>query len=128
MKCDVLRSSDLSDVDKVSIFDTQQASFRLLQAALAAQGKYEPALTIAERGRARAFVELLSQRIAAEDVAVAAEPPSIEAIQALAQQQQTTLVKYSLIQFSDDDNPALYIWVVSPDGNDYFPPTTPQRH
>jgi CHAT domain-containing protein/lipopolysaccharide biosynthesis regulator YciM len=117
---DDLRSGGLSDGDQVSLLDTQQNTFRLLQQALVAQGKYEPALTIAERGRARAFVELLSQRIAIEEAAVAAEPPNIEAIQALAQQQQTTLVNYSLIQFSDDDAPALYTWVVSPDGSITF--------
>ncbi|MDA0673258.1 MAG: CHAT domain-containing tetratricopeptide repeat protein [Cyanobacteria bacterium] len=117
---DDLRRGDLSDGDQVSIFDTQQNTFRLLQRALVAQGKYGPALTIAERGRARAFVELLSQRVATEEAAVAAEPPSIEAIQALARQQQTTLIKYSLIQFSDDDDPALYIWVVAPDGHITF--------
>jgi CHAT domain-containing protein len=116
---DEIRSRDLSDGDQVSLFDNQQRTFLLLQRALVAQGKYDPALTIAERGRARAFVELLSQRIAIEEAAVVAEPPSIEAIQTLTQQQQTALVKYSIASLQGLDA-VLYIWVVSPDGNITF--------
>jgi CHAT domain-containing protein len=116
---DEIRSRDLSDGDQVSLFDTQQRTFRLLQQALVAQGKYESALTIAEQGRARAFVELLSQRVATEEGAIAAKPPSIEAIQALAQRQQTTLVTYSIASIQELDA-VLYIWVVSHDGNITF--------
>lgn len=57
--------SNLSDGDKVSIFDTQLHAFNLLQLIMVAQGKPEEALEIAERGRARAFAELLSRRLTA---------------------------------------------------------------
>jgi CHAT domain-containing protein len=114
---DDLRSPDLSDADKVSIFDTQQRTFQLLQQALVAQGKEADALTIAERGRAQAFVELLAEQLAAEDTAL--DPPNLAAIQALAQQQQTTLVEYSIASIRELGE-VLYIWVISPDGTIAF--------
>jgi CHAT domain-containing protein/tetratricopeptide (TPR) repeat protein len=55
--------ANLSDADKISIFDTQQLSYNILQQILVAQNRPEAALEIAERGRARAFVELLSRRL-----------------------------------------------------------------
>ena len=57
---DSLRSTELSDADKVSLFETQKSTFRLLQQALVIQAKYEPALLASERGRSRAFAELYS--------------------------------------------------------------------
>jgi Predicted N-acetylglucosaminyl transferase len=53
----------LDDTNKVSIFEKQTRTYRLLQEILIAQNKPEEALEIAERGRARAFVELLAKRI-----------------------------------------------------------------
>ncbi len=63
-----LRSSALPDEDKVSLFETQQATYRLLQQVLIAQNKPEVALEIAEGGRARAFVELFAQRLSSDPV------------------------------------------------------------
>ena len=122
---DSLRSAGLNDADKISLFESQQRTFRFLQQALIAQDKYESALEIAERGRARAFAELLFQRLATEDEDVNITPPNLEEITAFAQQQQTTLVEYSIIRFTDnyftdDFDPQLYIWVISPDGNITF--------
>ena len=111
---DALRDSDLPDADKISLFETQRGSSRLLQRVLIAQGKVGPALAVAERGRGRAFAELLSQRLSTDEAALNRAPPNLDTIQALAQQQQTTLVQYSLIRATDDDYTALYIWVVSP--------------
>ena len=55
-----------NDLDKVSIFETQATTYTTLQEALIAQktvpGKIEAALEIAERGRARAFVESLEKK------------------------------------------------------------------
>lgn len=55
--------AELSDEDKISLFETQQTTYRLLQQVLIAQNKPENALEIAERGRARALVELLEKRL-----------------------------------------------------------------
>jgi CHAT domain-containing protein/Flp pilus assembly protein TadD len=124
MALEILESlrTDLSDADKISIFDTQLLSYNILQQILIAQNRPESALEIAERGRARAFVELLSRRLAgqrqkAEDrrqkIEENKEPstpnpelrtptsnplsPTISQIQQIARQQQATLVEYSII-------------------------------
>ena len=47
------------DLLKVSLFDTQIDTYNQLQKVLVKQNKIKDALEIAERGRARAFVELL---------------------------------------------------------------------
>jgi CHAT domain-containing protein len=53
----------LDDIKKVSISDTQGNTYRTLQKVLIAENKTDAALEIAERGRARAFVELLNKRL-----------------------------------------------------------------
>lgn len=112
---DQLRTADLSDTDTISLFETQQNTFLLFQKALVAQNKLESALEIAERGRAQAITALLSHQLD-QDV----PPPNGTTIKALAQQQQTTFVEYSIVQFTDDADPSLYIWVVSPEGDMSF--------
>ena len=126
--------SNLSDGDKVSIFDTQLHAFNLLQLIMVAQGKPEEALEISERGRARAFAELLSRRISSSSAPKAEQKndstiPSLSSvsiadIRRIAKQQNAVMVEYSLIA-----NPSfigqgklkgefikLYIWVVQPSG------------
>ncbi len=116
----------LDDIHKVSIFDTQALTYTLLQQVLVAQGKPEAALEIAERGRARAFVELLAKRlspaVAAKSTSNAA-PPTIQQIQKIAREQNATLVEYSivpekfLIQGKLRGVPSeLFIWVIQPTG------------
>lgn len=58
-----LRGRGLKDDEKVSLFDTQHSVYRTLQQVLVAQDKTDTALEIAERGRGRAFVELLASRL-----------------------------------------------------------------
>ena len=101
----------LTDVYKVSIFETQAKTYRELQQALVAQNKINYALEIAERGRARAFVELLSSRLSDQpNKQLSVKPLTIEQIQHLANIQQSTFVEYSIV------SNALYIWVVQPTG------------
>ncbi|RMF26872.1 MAG: CHAT domain-containing protein, partial [Cyanobacteria bacterium J083] len=52
----------LSDLDQVSLADTQFRSYDLLKRVLIAQNQPEKALEIAERGRSQAFIRLLSGR------------------------------------------------------------------
>jgi CHAT domain-containing protein len=104
----------LTDADLVSLFETQMETYRWLQRSLVAQNKTESALEVAERGRARAFVELLAKRIATDRPSGSESPaqsPSIQQIKQIARQQQATLVTYSLI--SDE---LVYAWTVSPGG------------
>ncbi len=109
---DAMRSPDLSDRDRVSLFETQISSFRLLQEILLRQGKWGQTLEVAERSRARAFVFLLDQQLSestgqAMSVPV---PPTIEEMRAIARDHKATLVEYT--QLHDH----LIIWVIRPDG------------
>ena len=103
-----------NDTNKVSMFETQANSYRILQQALIAQNKIEAGLEIAERGRARAFVELLASRLDPATVQATITPPTIAQIKQIAKVQNSTLVEYSII-FSE-----LYIWVVKPTGKVAF--------
>lgn len=129
------------DISKVSLFDEQARTYRTLQEVLIAEKKPETALEIAERGRARAFVEILAQRLAmqtgnrqtgmrsqsATKNVIAAASPSIAAIKQIAKDQQATLVQYSII-YSEVNSEGrqrpreaeLYIWVIKPSGDVTF--------
>ncbi|HEY9613412.1 CHAT domain-containing protein [Allocoleopsis sp.] len=120
----------LDDMYKVSIFDTQVLTYALLQQVLVAQGKPEAALEIAERGRARAFVELLAQRLSPGATAKSTSnltSPTIEQIQKIARERHATLVQYSIIpekfrlQGKLRGVPSeLLIWVIQPTGEIAF--------
>lgn len=102
----------LTDANKVSLFDTQGESYRLLQQVYIALDRLETALEIAERGRARAFVELLAARSnstvrGTDDVSA----PTADQIRQVAADLNATLVQYSIIP-----KVALYIWTVQPSG------------
>lgn len=109
----------LTDDQKVSIFEDQKNAYQNLQQVLVKQNRYAEALEIAERGRTRAFVELLAQRLnlapASSEICTPVEPPTLAQIQQIARQQSATLVEYSVIQ-----NELLYIWVIQPNGQLHF--------
>jgi filamentous hemagglutinin family protein len=124
-----------NDAFKVSIFETQITAYRNLQEVLSAQNKFNAALEIAERGRARTFVELLARRIKpTEAVSETAQLPSIEQIQRTAKVQNATIVEYSIIreqfvetphgasvqQTGEPQDSELFIWVVKPTGEIAF--------
>ncbi|MDY6782200.1 MAG: CHAT domain-containing protein [Cyanobacteriota bacterium] len=121
---------DLDDGDKVSLFDTHARDYSNLQQILVAREQPKAALEVAEQGRARAFVELLQERISG-DVATEAinvQPPSLEEMREIARSQSATLVEYSVItdeqfigQGKFQGEPIkLYIWVVAPTGEVNF--------
>ncbi len=128
-----------NDSNKVSIFESQARTYSALQQVLIAQNKPNAALEIAERGRARALVDLLVQRATeatdskadetdkAKPPSAATAPPSIAQIQQTAKAQNATLVEYSIIydDFKIDGKQqskesAIYIWVISPNGQITF--------
>ncbi|QYO62650.1 CHAT domain-containing protein [Leptolyngbya sp. 7M] len=121
---ETLRQSDLSDTHKVSLFETQLQAYQFLQDVLVSQANPEKqlkALEVAERGRARAFVELLANQLSDQQArALAASAPTIASIQQIAQQQNAVLVQYSLINNVDGSHLQLYIWVVQPTGDISF--------
>ncbi len=121
-----------NDRNQISLFDQQARTYRLLQRVLVAQKKTDTALEIAERGRARAFVQLLARRLSGADSRSTAssatvQPPTLAQIKQIAQAQNSTLVQYSILY---EDSLAdgkvkpreveLYIWVIAPSGNITF--------
>ncbi len=118
-----------NDAYKVSIFEEQAHTYPTLQQVLIAQNNPIAALEVAERGRARAFVELLARRYSTKsDLAQSPiTPPTIALLQQIAKQQDATLVEYSII--GDDfqikgkqesRESELYIWVIKPTGEVTF--------
>ncbi len=117
-----------NDANKVSIFETQAGTYHTLEKVLIAQNKTDVALEIAERGRARALVELLTRRLSpnrAEQPSIT--PPDIDRIKKIAKQQNAIIVEYSLItdEFKVKHKQgtyesALYIWVIKPTGEVTF--------
>ncbi len=116
----------LSDSDKVSFANSVANTYKLLQKALVQQNQPLLALEIAERGRARALIELLASRLVSINAPNALNlppAPNLVKIRQVATNQNATLVEYSLI------NDTIYIWVISPGGQISFqqsklPPNT----
>ncbi len=107
-----IRSELVQDTNKISLFDTQASAYDNLQQVLIQEKKINESLEIAERGRARAFVELLAKRLATDSsTSMEITPPNINQIKQIAKQHHATLVEYSIIL-----NEYLYIWVVKPTG------------
>ncbi|WP_432811390.1 CHAT domain-containing protein [Pantanalinema sp. GBBB05] len=121
-----------NDTNKVSIFELQAVAYRTLQQVLIAQKKTNAALEIAEEGRARAFVELLTQRLADRNQLSAANLPTtaplaLQQIQQIAKVENATLVQYSIlfnefkIQGKQEWRESeIYIWVIPPTGEITF--------
>ncbi|MBD2033758.1 tetratricopeptide repeat protein [Leptolyngbya sp. FACHB-321] len=117
-----------NDANKVSIFEGQARTYRTLQQVQVAQNDPIAALEIAERGRARAFVDLLTQRLSSDAAdSVVASAPNQAQIRQIAKAQNATLVQYSIIydafQIQGKSEPReslLYIWVIQPTGEITF--------
>lgn len=110
-----MRLSNLSDANKISIFDTYSRSYPLLQQAFIADKKPLKALEIAERSKARAFIELLASKLSENTNSQSIIKPSkIEDIRKVAKEQNATIVQYSII-ISE-----IYIWVIKPTGEITF--------
>ncbi|MBD2213053.1 CHAT domain-containing protein [Nostoc linckia FACHB-104] len=122
-----LRGRRLKDNEKVSFFDTQSNIYNVLQGVLIAQNKTDAALEISERGRGRAFVELLASRLSTNSQEKFPTPPNITEIKKTAKLQNATLVQYSIITDEFKINgkqeikeSELYIWVIKPTGEIIF--------
>ncbi|MEG5173801.1 CHAT domain-containing protein [Microcoleus sp. B3-D7] len=126
-----LRSNlENNDLNLVSIFETQETSYSTLQEVLANQNQHEKALEITERGRAQAFVKLLTNRFYSQSGKATLnssenqiKPLNIQEIQQIAKQQNSTLVSYSIIKKVVEadgqrklQDSELYIWVMPPTG------------
>ncbi|MEG4034940.1 CHAT domain-containing tetratricopeptide repeat protein [Microcoleus sp. S36b_A4] len=116
-----------NDANKVSIFEGQARTYWALQQVRVAQNNPIAALEIAERGRARAFVDLLTERLSSSSTNPVNTSPDREQIRQIAKAQNATLVQYSIVY--DDfqihgktvgHESALYIWVIQPTGEITF--------
>jgi CHAT domain-containing protein/tetratricopeptide (TPR) repeat protein len=116
---DELRQQGFNDADRISLFDTQVYAYEILQQVQITQNKIEPALETSERGRARPFVSLLSQRLQQTEATANLPIPSVSDIQQTARAQNATLVQYSVMS-TMVDTPAIYIWVIPPTGDIAF--------
>ena len=122
-----LRGNLQNNLNKVSIFETQETTYSSLQEVLVKDNQLNAALEITERGRARAFVELLAKGMSNEVTQSNITPPNIEQIKEIAKTQNSTIVSYSIMQQVSDDEgerkleeSELYIWVVKPSGEVLF--------
>jgi hypothetical protein len=117
----------LQEAEQLSLVETQKNPYLNLQQVLVALKQPAAALEIAERSRARVFVEQLCQRFAPNQTEARCpnlSPISLAQIQQVARTQNATLVEYAIIPYG---KPSLYIWVVSPSGQVSFqqPPPNP---
>jgi len=123
-----LRDSLGANDNKISLIEKQATAYRTLQQVLIAQNQTDAALEVAERGRARAFIELVANRLSGNSKQPIAIPlPQIAEIKQIAQAQNATLVEYSIVyDYFKVDNTQdwyeseLYIWVVKPTGEVTF--------
>ncbi|MEG4006827.1 CHAT domain-containing protein [Microcoleus sp. Pol11C1] len=123
-----------NDLNLISIFETQETSYSMLQEVLANQNQHKEALEIAERGRAQAFVRLLTNRFSAQSAQATLKssetqikPIDTPEIQQIAKERNSTLVSYSLIKEVVEadgqrklQDSELYIWVTQPTGKIEF--------
>ncbi|MGD1850218.1 MAG: CHAT domain-containing protein, partial [Cyanophyceae cyanobacterium] len=120
----------LTDENKISLADTQAETYTWLVEALLGNNEPEAALVAAERARARAFIELLANRLNAAPTSknagimgamlpngdVQQQPLTLMEIQTLARDRNTTVVEYAI------GHTVLHSWVIQPDGDVKYHP------
>ena len=111
---DEMREEDLIDLDRVSFFETQLTTYRLLRDVLVARND-PAALESAERGRAQALRVQIAKRLTRQDAEGIrqAPPPTLQRIRQLAIGSAMTLVEYAI----DAKQKLLLMWVVRSDGD-----------
>nr|CAD7423629.1 unnamed protein product [Timema monikensis] len=104
---------------KLSLFDLQTVSYQALQKVLVSLGRQEEALLVAERGRTRAFVDLLLERQNCGESVVGTgqrcdsriednTPTSVEQLVEIVNRQKASVLYYSLAAGY------LYSWFIVP--------------
>ncbi|KAI8507337.1 Tetratricopeptide repeat protein 28 [Branchiostoma belcheri] len=105
----IRRDSLLSSDYKLNMFDMQTACYQALQRVLVSLGRQEEALAIAERGRTRAFIDLLMERQGSEAGSVMdTSPVTVEQIVAAVDRQKAAVLYYSIAVGY------LYSWLIMP--------------
>ncbi|XP_074474121.1 tetratricopeptide repeat protein 28 isoform X1 [Sebastes fasciatus] len=96
---------------KLSLFDLQTSSYQALQRVLVSLGRHDEALAIAERGRTRAFADLLVERQKGSQQAATSDPyipVTVEHILETVNGQRAVVLYYSLA------GGFLYSWLIAP--------------
>ncbi|XP_041666809.1 tetratricopeptide repeat protein 28 isoform X1 [Cheilinus undulatus] len=96
---------------KLSLFDLQTSSYQALQRVLVSLGRHDEALAIAERGRTRAFADLLVERQKGSQPTASADPyipVTVENILETVNGQRAVVLYYSLA------GGFLYSWLIAP--------------
>ena len=111
-------SRDTTDSVRIRMAEKQAENYRLLQKVLVRQNRINLALEVAEESRTRALVELLASRINGTPILKdngLSNAPKMETIRRIAQEQNATLVEYSMVS-----RDLLYVWVIKPNGGIAF--------
>jgi CHAT domain-containing protein len=129
---------ELKDAQRLTLAETQTQTYQLLQTALIQDNNPDQALITTERARARALVDLLSQRSQTPKNVGEASPKgnreilptvSLDSIKATAKAQNATIVTYAITRQLDrpDLESELHTWVVQPNGSIHFRTTDLKR-
>ncbi|XP_065205556.1 tetratricopeptide repeat protein 28 isoform X2 [Planococcus citri] len=113
---EIIRRESTGSTDyKLSLFDLQTASYQALQSVLVALNRTEEAMLIAERGRTRAFVDLLLERqgyinntISNRASSTNSAITSVDQIIDIVNKQKASVLYYSLAAGY------LYSWLIVP--------------
>ncbi len=120
---------DLTDANKISIFEQQARTYRLLQRVLVKENKVEAALEVSEQGRARAFLDLLDLNLLNRaKINLDAKIINLEEVKQIAKSHNSILVEYSIVYNTTEaeqqtikvQESELFIWVVKPTGEISF--------
>jgi CHAT domain-containing protein len=111
---DRYRRQLIADADKIEALEKGQPFFQRLIPLLVDLDDKQGALVTSEKSRARAFADLLANRVSATQST--AESPTLAQIQQIARTQAATLVEYTIIHDANNKESELLIWVVQPDG------------
>ncbi|XP_072839265.2 tetratricopeptide repeat protein 28 isoform X2 [Pogona vitticeps] len=98
----------LSTDYKLSLFDLQTSSYQALQRVLVSLGHHDEALAVAERGRTRAFADLLVERQTGQQDVDPYSPVTVDQVLETVNSQRGLVLYYSLAAGY------LYSWLLAP--------------
>ncbi|XP_063171659.1 tetratricopeptide repeat protein 28 isoform X2 [Candoia aspera] len=93
---------------KLSLFDLQTSSYQALQRVLVTLGHHDEALAVAERGRTRAFADLLVERQTGQQDSDPYSPVTVDQVLETVNGQRGLVLYYSLAAGY------LYSWLLAP--------------
>ncbi|EFB22575.1 hypothetical protein PANDA_020279 [Ailuropoda melanoleuca] len=104
----IRHEAQLSTDYRLSLFDLQTSSYQALQRVLVSLGHHDEALAVAERGRTRAFADLLVERQTGQQDSDPYSPVTIDQILEMVNGQRGLVLYYSLAAGY------LYSWLLAP--------------